>query len=109
MDLQTTNMHILILGWRTFNMGIIRLIFVNAYYKHLKIVHAQLKASSVHANTYKVEDSLPKFENQQSSIKKIQHNCFLFMGFPPCQWILVFFFHDFFYEMCSFTINKAIS
>jgi len=70
MDLQTTNMHILILGWRTFNTGIIGLIFVNAYYKHLKIVHAELKASSVHANTYKVEDSLPKFENQQSSIKK---------------------------------------
>jgi len=40
-----------------FNKGIIRLIFVNAYYKHLKIVHAQLKASSVHINTYKVEDS----------------------------------------------------
>ncbi len=57
MDWQTTNMLILIHGWRTFNMGIIRSIFVNAYYKHLKIVHAQLKASSIHANTYKVEDS----------------------------------------------------
>jgi hypothetical protein len=30
MDWQTTNMLILIHGWKTFNMGIVRSIFVNA-------------------------------------------------------------------------------